>query len=231
MALSLLATVIIVVQNPGYIETTASEQPTVMVESLLASKEIQPTTYMKHDSLYTTTSNSENSGVIPATAPKETERIESKKTAAGVLPEKLRYHNINTSKLKKFLVSRNSLLADEPYFETIISTAREYDINPLVLFSITGQEQSFVPKNTRHTEKIANNPYNVFGSWKKYNTNIKDSSTIAAKTILSLSKDRPEGVDPFQWINRKYAEDKEWWVGVRKFYIMLEKETLASEPE
>jgi hypothetical protein len=118
---------------------------------------------------------------------------------------------------------RNSLLAEEPYFEVILSTAYEYGIHPLVFFAISGQEQAFVPMNNSNARKIANNPYNIFRSWQHYNTDIKDSTRIAARTILTLSKGCPQGKDPFQWINRKYAEDKKWWVGVRNCYIMLEQ--------
>lgn len=140
------------------------------------------------------------------------------------LPSYLQYTSINQEKLRKYLKKRNSLLADEPYFSTIIKTASKFNIHPLLLFAITGQEQGFVPKDNEKAKKIANNPYNVFHSWKEYNTNIQDSTEIAARTVVNLSKDRPEDADPFQWINRKYAEDKKWWKGVKKIFEHLQKE-------
>jgi len=150
--------------------------------------------------------------------------IEAPKSEQPHLPNYFLYKDINENKLKTYLKSRNSLLEEEPYFSSIINTAREFDLNPLILFSIAGHEQGFVPKSNPSSSKIANNPFNVFVSWQKYNTDIVDSSQIAARTVINLSKDRPDEVDPFQWINRKYAEDKDWWKGVRSIFYRLERE-------
>jgi len=136
----------------------------------------------------------------------------------------LRYTEVNMGVLRKWLSNKNSLLADEPYFSAIINAGKRNDINPLLLFSITGQEQSFVPRNKKNALRIANNPFNVYGSWIEYNTNINDSSDIAAKTIVRLCKNRPTAVDEIQWINRKYAQDKRWWIGVRRIFIKMQNE-------
>lgn len=141
------------------------------------------------------------------------------------LPPYVRYKNINNVKLKKYLYTKNSLLSQESYFSSIVSAGKKFDINPLILFAITGQEQSFVPKNNKSAKKIANNPFNVFHSWKEYNSNIKDSSTIAGRTIFNLLKNMPKGQDPFKWINATYAEDSNWWIGVKSIYNNLEKQT------
>ncbi|QED46892.1 hypothetical protein [Cytobacillus dafuensis] len=138
------------------------------------------------------------------------------------LPPSLQYEEIDDRKLRDWLHGRNSLLADEPYFSTIIEVANEYNIHPLLLFAITGQEQGFVSRDHKDAEKIANNPFNVYYSWKDFNTNITESSQIAARTIVNLSKDRPADVDPIQWINRKYAEDENWWLGVSAIFKQLE---------
>ncbi len=140
------------------------------------------------------------------------------------LHEELKYKAINKEKLKSFLQAKNSILTQEPYFSTIVSIAEQYNINPLLMFAITGQEQGFVPADTSTAKQIANNPFNVYGSWQKYNTNISDSAAIAARTILNLGKNRPVYRDPIEWINRKYAEDKEWWKSVRKLFKQLERE-------
>ncbi|RXI46185.1 hypothetical protein DP130_11520 [Clostridium tetani] len=134
------------------------------------------------------------------------------------LPSYFKYIEIDNEKLKTFLINRNSLLSEEPYFSSIINSAKEFNLNPLILFAITGQEQSFVPKTDKSSKKIANNPFNVFHSWMEYNTDIVDSSKIACRTVINLCEDRPQGEDPFQWINRKYAEDKNWHKGVRSIY-------------
>lgn len=140
------------------------------------------------------------------------------------LPEEWHYREVNWEGLKAYLASRNSLLMEEPYFSGIIETAKEFQINPLVLFAIAGHEQGFVPKDHPEALKIANNPFNVFSSWQNYNTDIYDSSTIAARTVINLVEDYPADMDPFQWVNRKYAEDENWWRGVRSIFDRLTRE-------
>lgn len=145
--------------------------------------------------------------------------------AAGtVLPEELQYRAVDTAKLEAALEKRNSILADELYFPAILQAASEYNVNPLLLFAITGQEQAFVPRTDKNATKIANNPFNVYHSWTEYNTNISDSASIAANTVVSLSRNRPADVDPLVWINRKYAEDSKWWVGVSRIFRELQVE-------
>ncbi|MBN3348091.1 hypothetical protein CF050_14685 [Clostridium botulinum] len=139
------------------------------------------------------------------------------------LPQYVKYKTLNNEKLKKYLYTKNSLLADEPYFSSIISSAEEFDINPLILFAITGQEQGFVPKNNKSAKKIGNNPFNVFHSWEEYNSDIKDSSRIAGRTVFNLLKTMPKGQDPFKWVNNTYAEDINWWKGVKSLFNELEK--------
>ncbi|KAB3531101.1 hypothetical protein [Alkaliphilus serpentinus] len=140
------------------------------------------------------------------------------------LPHYFHYRSINVDGLIGYLNQRNSILADEPYFSSVMNVAKEFHLNPLVLFAIAGHEQGFVPRNHPQALKIANNPYNVYNSWQTYNTDIIDSTRIAARTVINSSVDRPEGKDPFQWINRRYAEDQNWWRGVSSIFKRLEKE-------
>lgn len=142
------------------------------------------------------------------------------------LPEELRYIEIDKDLLRGWLNNRNSILAEEPYLSSIIDTAKQYDINPLFMIAITGQEQGFVPKSQENALKIANNPFNVYESWIGYNTSIDDSSKIAAQTIINLSKGRPKEVHAIEWINEKYAEDKNWWIGVDKIFSQLQHEII-----
>jgi len=138
------------------------------------------------------------------------------------LPAYLMYKNVNITALKEFLNTKNSLLVEEPYFTTILSVSKDFNVNPLVMFAITGQEQSFVPKDGENAYKIANNPFNVFYSWKKYNTDIQDTTSIAARTLVNLCKNKPDNVDAFTWINRKYSEDKDWSKAIRSIFKQLE---------
>lgn len=144
--------------------------------------------------------------------------------AGAVLPEGLQYSDVDTDKLKASLEKRNSILAEELYLSAILQAARDYNVNPLLLFAITGQEQAFVPRTDKNAAKIANNPFNVYHSWTEYNTDISDSAGIAANTVVNLSRNRPEDVDPLVWINRKYAEDSKWSVGVSQIFRELQAE-------
>lgn len=137
----------------------------------------------------------------------------------------LEYQEINVETLKHWLSEKNSLLAEDLYFNSIISAAKEFDVHPLLLFAITGQEQAFVPDSSKHAALIANNPFNVYGSWEDYNTTIGEASRIAAKTIVNLRKNCPENSDVIQWINRKYAEDPNWHIGVSKIFSQLKEVT------
>lgn len=139
------------------------------------------------------------------------------------LPDYFKYREINREGLQSYLSKRNSLLSSDPYFTTIVNSSKEFNINPVLLFSIAGHEQAFVPSDNEYAKKIVNNPYNVFQSWKKYNTDIEDSSRIACRTVINLLKDKPESEDPFKWINKRYAEDKNWWKGVSSIFYMLEE--------
>lgn len=138
------------------------------------------------------------------------------------IPDNFKYKNINRTVLKKFLLTKKSLLGVEPYFSNIISVAKEYNVNPLLLFAIAGQEQGFVPRLSGASRAIVNNPFNVYHSWKAYNTNLKDATKIVCATLINLCKDRPKDVDALTWINRKYAEDRNWAHGVSLIYNSLE---------
>jgi hypothetical protein len=137
------------------------------------------------------------------------------------MPELLRFTEFDVTALKLYLRGRDALLAEEPYFSAIVESGRKYDIHPLLLFAITGQEQGFVPKSSKNAEEIANNPFNVFHSWEDYNTDIQNSADIAAKLIVKLANSRPEGHEPFTWFNKTYAEDPLWSDGVRKIFNKL----------
>ncbi|CAM4204899.1 Rho GTPase-activating protein [Paenibacillus tarimensis] len=138
------------------------------------------------------------------------------------LPAGLRYTLVNEDRLKLYLKKRSSMLAESPYFEAIIDTAQTFDIHPLLLFAITGQEQGFVPRTNKRALQIANNPFNVFHSWQDFNTDIYDSSAIAARTIVRLSRDKPDDMEPIRWLNRQYAEDPNWHKGVASIFASMQ---------
>lgn len=137
------------------------------------------------------------------------------------IPSYLYYHAVDKASLQNYLRSRNSILAEAPYFEGILKVSEEYDIHPLLMFAITGQEQGYVNKDNPNHLKIANNPFNVYTSWRKYNTDIEDSTSIAAGTVVTILRNRPERENPFKWINQRYAEDKNWARGVEMIFNFL----------
>ena len=132
-----------------------------------------------------------------------------------------KYTYFDHEKLRSYLSEKNSILAEEPYFSTIIKISKLNSYDPRLLFALTGQEQSFVPIKNSMASEIANNPYNVFYSWKHYNTDIADSTEIAIKTINNILKKMPKGANPFKWMNKTYAEDPNWWRGVQTIYREL----------
>ncbi|GAA0177643.1 hypothetical protein SH2C18_08320 [Clostridium sediminicola] len=225
----LFFTTIVLLSSKGNLKESLSEinEPAIAAES---SNELTPST-SKLDSISIVPSNlsdaSDNNLNLLSTVlvPQNKEiTIQVKQNSFvkyNTLPTKFRYKNINESSLRSYLRKRKSILAEEPYFSTIIDVAASYDLNPLLLFAITGQEQSFVPTTSKSHSKIANNPFNVHGSWKKYNTNINDSADIVCRTLINLSKNRPSTYDPILWINRKYAADQGWGSRVNKIFNML----------
>lgn len=142
------------------------------------------------------------------------------------LPEFMVYKAFDIEKLRNVLISKRSKLAEPIYFESIIETAKAHDIDPRFLFAIAGQEQGLVDTNGDYALKMANNPFNVYGSWKRYNTNIKDSSEIVCNTIVKRIGKWPGKGDPIAWLNKTYAADEKWGRGVKYYYKWLCAETL-----
>lgn len=167
------------------------------------------------------------SSLITAIKPKPDEMIIIVKSMASHhtegFPSYLAFEPINKERLKGYLKRKNSLLADEPYFSTIIEASAEVNIHPLLLFSIAGQEQGFVKRGSENSALIINNPFNVYHSWSEYNTDIKDSSRIAAITIRNALTKRPKGENAFKWLNKTYAEDQNWWKGAERIFLDIEE--------
>ncbi|RAP78244.1 hypothetical protein [Paenibacillus montanisoli] len=159
--------------------------------------------------------------------PKEPAPVKVKPKYRNELPEELRFVDVNRERLVQYLSGKSSLLAEEPYLSTILNAAKDNDIHPLLLFAITGQEQAFVPKTDKNAKKIANNPFNVFHSWREFNTTISESARIASNTILHRSQGRPDEMDAIAWINKKYAEDVNWHKGVRSILEAMKRQIMT----
>jgi len=142
----------------------------------------------------------------------------------------LSYEPLNIDYVFSFLTKRNSALADPGLLQAINDAGRTKNVSPYLLIAITGQEQSFVPRNNNHAMEIIKNPWNVFGCWcngKGATLSTGQAALIAADTIIKLSQDLPAGRDPIQWLSAKdnprgyYAEDNGWWIGVSKYFKLL----------
>lgn len=160
---------------------------------------------------------------VPATDTEAVSEVEAEQVdrVENELPTDMQYQDVPNEELRLWLDERQSKLASDERLTTIIQTADDFNIHPYVIVAIAGQEQSFVPRDHPDAAEIINNPYNVFHSWRDYNTDLQDATEIVSRTITTLSADRPEGMDVFQWMNRKYAEHDEWWIGVRQIYDQI----------
>ncbi|WP_434659769.1 M23 family metallopeptidase [Paenibacillus polymyxa] len=149
----------------------------------------------------------------------------------GKVPIELSYKPLNISAVMEYLNKRNSALADPSILAMIDRAGKSTNVSPYLLIAITGQEQSFVPKNNNQAHLIIRNPWNVYGCWckgKGASLTTEQAAVTAAKTIVKLSKDRPAGRDPLEWINNTtdnprgfYASDPGWHFGVSRIYRSL----------
>lgn len=148
----------------------------------------------------------------------------------AIPPEAIQYKQIkNAGAVIAWLNAKNSMEAEQKYLNIVDAAGRKYNINPLLLLAITGQEQSFVPKDSRFANQIINNPWNVYGSWQDYAPGYEKAAMIASQTVNNLSANCPAGMNPIQWVDspqnprNRYAEDTNWWRGVSIFFDQLIK--------
>lgn len=148
------------------------------------------------------------------------------------IPEAISYRPLEAEKVKNWLASRGSSMAQTELLQMIDAAGQQTNVDPLLLLAITGQEQSFVPAAHKQADQIIRNPWNVFGSWaegKGATLTTEEAARIAAETIVKLSQSRFAGVDPIRWLvdtqnpNGVYATDPNWWLGVSQFYETLSK--------
>lgn len=114
--------------------------------------------------------------------------------------------------------ARNGLIGLPEHFNRVLHIAYLNNIDPLLLLAIIGQEQAFVKMDSDLSNRIINNPYNVYHSWSEYNTSLRDSTQIAINTIVNRLSTAPLDESPFRWLNTVYAEDPNWHNGVRLIY-------------
>lgn len=161
----------------------------------------------------------ETAGVIP-------------KGQALNVPDEIKYRDISPyyGKLIGWLKQKSSMEADPEYLAIVNAAGRRWDVDPLLLIAITGQEQNFVPASNRDAAKIINNPWNVFHSWQEFQCGYGIAALWAANTVGRLAQGCPAGDNLVRWINGfgtggnrdnsgyGYADDPNWWAGVNKYY-------------
>lgn len=152
------------------------------------------------------------------------------------VPAEIQYHSMVSAypALVAWLAQRNSALADDQHLAAIEAAGQRWNVDPLLLLAITGQEQSFVPRRG-NWQAVERNPWNVFGSWQRWSGGFDASASWAANTVARLSKGCPAGTSVIQWVNGfdasgirsnpgwGYAGDPYWWCGVSKFYNQLQQ--------
>jgi len=137
------------------------------------------------------------------------------------IPESFRWHKVDYSIIREHLKQRNSELLNGNYLEDLELVAKKYDLDPLLLLSIMGAEQSFVPESAM-SNQIMKNPFNLFGSWKNYGESFKKSLNITSRTIINLMKGYGDvGGDPYSYLNKRYAEDPNWKKNVNSIHHEL----------
>jgi len=134
------------------------------------------------------------------------------------------YRALNYIKIYDYLhKTKDSKLTTANYLSTIDDMAASYNTDPLLLIAIIGHEQNFVPNNHPDAEEMINNPYNVFGSWLSFNTNFEEATRVCLNTIQTARDSLPKDTDLIHHLNFTYAEDREWYKGVRLIYDRLRR--------
>lgn len=151
---------------------------------------------------------------------------------AGRVDISIAYQPLNIQAMHDYLAARNGVgtrMADMGILTMVDRVGKEYNLDPYLLLAITGAEQSFVPNNNPNADRIIRNPWNTFGSWQNTDHSTEESARYAAKAIVKLQQDKPEGMSPLQWMNQPrgvnprgfYAEDSRWATNVGVILDML----------
>lgn|GEM_PF-2714925 len=151
----------------------------------------------------------------------------------------LQYQAVNPNMLISWLSAgpHDSALANMTDAETIISAAQAHNVNPLLLFAVTGAEQDF--DDVRYDSPgdvaaIAENPFNVGGSWQNGGYTLAESADACANFLAErLSAPPPDGESAIEWINDPanpngglYASENgqptpNWWENVSGFFEQM----------
>lgn len=149
--------------------------------------------------------------------------------SGDIVEANLRYQDVSAQKIYDYVTQKYNSTFTLSDIETICQAANDYNVNPILLVAITGQEQDFVPAGSSAAE-IRKNPFNVYYSWQwtmqyRPSWGLSDTAAIAANTVRhKLSVPAPAGEDVFDWLNDPknpwglYATNTDWSTGVRWFF-------------
>lgn len=147
----------------------------------------------------------------------------------AITPAEICYRPIkNPAAVLAWLSARHSMEAAPGYLKALDYAGRQFDVNPLLLLAITGQEQSFVPADAAGAREMIRNPFNVYYSWQVFAPGFAKAALIASQTVRHLCYGCPAGMNPVHWIDSprnprsRYAQDTNWWRGVSIFFAQLE---------
>ena len=150
-------------------------------------------------------------------------------------PAALEYQAVNPGVIIGYLEDYDSALANTTDVKIIDQAAQAHGVNPLLLFAVTGQEQEFDDEDNdtpADVAAIADNPFNVDGSWQNTGFTLQQSADACANFLAGrLSQAPPEGENAVEWINDPanpngglYASEPDgsptpgWWEGVNCFF-------------
>lgn len=159
--------------------------------------------------------------------------------SGNIVESNLRYIPVSAQKLYDFVQqydvrwygSHSAFSVSD--MQTIIQAGKNYNVNPILLVAITGQEQAFDPLSWGAAQQIRKNPFNVYYSWQWTEMNrpswtLVDTANIAANTVRHKLSTPPEyGDNVFTWLNDPrnpwglYATDRHWSAGVQKFFYAI----------
>lgn len=143
---------------------------------------------------------------------------------APVTVQQLTYQPVSAQLLYDYVHQRDSMFSLQN-MDVMIQAAQVYDVSPVLLLAITGQEESFDPVRWPAAREILKNPWNVYYSWQVYHVSFRNAAYVAAATLhRKLMYSPPTGENPIAWINDPnnpdgiYAQDRNWAYGVDDIY-------------
>jgi len=160
--------------------------------------------------------------------------------APPVAVQGLGWVTIPTPVLVGVLASLHSTFANPADVAIIEGAARQYGLNPLLLFAAIGAEQPWDLQAAYPSDwqDYAGNPFDiaVYGAWHPTGYTLAESAGVAARTIATRLSVAPLGDEPaLMWVEDPhnpagqgvYATDPHWWSNVASIAAELTQSVVA----